>query len=128
MTDDHEHHSVSHAASSPIAMVPAWDPQAARFAAELQGKDHGDPGLSVILVDAEPGQGPSLHCHDYAEIMIVLEGRATFTDGTDSVEVTAGHIAFVPAGTPHGFTNSGDGPLKQIDIHVANAFLTEWLD
>jgi mannose-6-phosphate isomerase-like protein (cupin superfamily) len=34
----------------------------------------------------------------------------------------------VPANTPHRFVNTGDGPLKQIDIHVSASFATEWLE
>ena len=33
----------------------------------------------------------------------------------------------VPPETPHRFTNSGDGQLRQIDIHVNPTFVTEWL-
>lgn len=86
-------------AATPITVIPtsAFDP--GNFSLELQGKDHGDPGVSLILVDAAPGRGPSLHRHDYAE---------------------------VPAGRPHAFTNTGDSPLKEIDIHVADAFATDW--
>jgi mannose-6-phosphate isomerase-like protein (cupin superfamily) len=76
---------------------------------------------------AAPGRGPSLHTHDYAEVIVVLEGLATFTDGTASHEVSAGHVVLIPAGQPHGFTNTGDGPLRQIDIHVANTFSTDWV-
>jgi mannose-6-phosphate isomerase-like protein (cupin superfamily) len=97
------------------------------FSRELLGRDHGDPGVSLILVDAAPGRGPSLHTHPYAEVMVVLEGRATFTDGTTSREVTAGHVVVIPAGEPHAFENTGDGPLRQIDIHVADGFTTDWL-
>jgi hypothetical protein len=32
----------------------------------------------------------------------------------------------VPRGQWHGFVNSGDGPLRQIDIHVSPSFSTEW--
>jgi mannose-6-phosphate isomerase-like protein (cupin superfamily) len=60
--------------------------------------------------------------------MIVLEGSATFTDGVETREVGAGNVVVIPAGEPHAFTNSGEGPLKQIDIHVADAFATEWLE
>jgi hypothetical protein len=35
---------------------------------------------------------------------------------------------FVGAGVPHGFKNTGDGVLKQVDIHVSPSFSTEWLD
>jgi len=41
--------------------------------------------------------------------------------------VRAGEIVIVPANTPHRFTNTGNGPLRQIDIHVNSRFETEWL-
>jgi mannose-6-phosphate isomerase-like protein (cupin superfamily) len=97
------------------------------FSRELQGKDCGSPGVSLILVEAAPGRGPSLHTHDYAEIMIIQAGTATFTDGTTETEVGPGNVVIVPAGEPHGFTNTGTETLRQIDIHVADAFLTDWL-
>ena len=31
-------------------------------------------------------------------------------------------------GQPHGFVNSGQGRLRQIDIHVSPSFSTEWLE
>jgi quercetin dioxygenase-like cupin family protein len=111
-----------------MKIVPTTALEAGNFSVELQGKDHGDPGISLIIVDAAPGRGPSLHTHDYAEIMIVQEGTGTFTDGVTSHEVGAGNIVVIPAGEPHGFKNTGDGPLKQIDIHVADAFATDWLE
>ena len=39
----------------------------------------------------------------------------------------AGEIVVVPAGQWHGFVNSGEGPLRQLDIHVSASFHTEWL-
>jgi mannose-6-phosphate isomerase-like protein (cupin superfamily) len=113
--------------SPAIRVIPTSTLQTGNFSLELEGQDHGEPGVSLILVDAAPGRGPSLHRHDYAEIMVVLEGTATFSDGNSSREVSAGHVVIVPAGTPHEFSNTGDGPLKQIDIHVADSFATDWL-
>ena len=26
------------------------------------------------------------------------------------------------------FTNSGDGPLRQVDIHASPCFITEWIE
>ena len=95
---------------------------------EFEGDDHGEAGVSFILVDAEPGRGPSLHRHPYAEVFIVQEGRATFFVDEEQHEVTAGQVVVVPAGRAHGFVNSGDGPLRQIDIHASPHFVTEWLD
>jgi len=108
-------------------VIPISSLELGNFSAELQGKDHGGPGISVILVEAPPGRGPSLHVHDYAEMLVVLEGTATFSDGSQEREVTAGNIVIVPAGQPHSFTNTGEGVLKQVDVHVADAFGTRWL-
>ena len=111
-----------------MQVIPTASLDPSNFSVELQGKDHGNPGISVILVDAAPGRGPSLHTHPYAEIMIVQEGSATFTDGENQREVEAGNVVVIPAGEPHGFKNTGTGRLKQIDIHVADGFQTEWLE
>ena len=48
--------------------------------------------------------------------------------GDESFEATAGQIAVVPAGVPHKLVNSGHGPLRQIDIHANDRFVTEWLE
>jgi mannose-6-phosphate isomerase-like protein (cupin superfamily) len=93
---------------------------------ELEGADHG-AGVSIILVDAQPGRGPALHKHAYEEVFIVQEGRATFMAGDEEREVSAGAIVLVPGDTPHRFVNSGDGPLRQVAIQVSPRFATEWL-
>ena len=93
---------------------------------ELEGREQGI-GISIILVNAEPGRGPALHKHQYEEVFIVQEGKATFTAGDEQREVRGGEIVIVPPDTPHGFVNSGDGPLRQIAIHVNPRFVTEWL-
>jgi mannose-6-phosphate isomerase-like protein (cupin superfamily) len=97
---------------------------------EFVGADHGGVGICAILVDAPPGRGPSLHRHPYEEVFITLEGRATFFLGEDrkAREIGPGEIVVVAPGEWHGFVNSGDGPLRQIDIHVSPSFDTEWLD
>jgi quercetin dioxygenase-like cupin family protein len=99
-----------------------------RIAREFVGADHGDAGACLIFVDAPPGRGPGLHRHPYAEIFIVQEGQATFTaDGTERA-VAAGDLVVVPAGTPHKFVASGDGPLRMISVQPRSSFSTEWLD
>jgi mannose-6-phosphate isomerase-like protein (cupin superfamily) len=97
------------------------------IARELEGADHGGVGLCLIFVDAPPGGGPSLHRHAYDEVFITLEGQATMVAGDEERVVGPGDVAIVPAGTPHRFVNSGDGPLRQIDIHLSPRFATEWL-
>jgi mannose-6-phosphate isomerase-like protein (cupin superfamily) len=93
----------------------------------LVGDDWG-VGVCVFFLDAPPGTGPSLHRHPYEEILIVTEGEATFFgDGGERV-VGQGEVAIVPAGEAHGFTNTGEGRLRQIDIHVNPRFETDWLE
>ena len=97
------------------------------IAHELVGADHGGVGVCVLFVDAPPGGGPSLHKHPYEELFITLEGEATFVAGDDELVAGAGDVVIVPPDTPHSFKNSGDGPLRQIDVHVSPSFSTEWL-
>ena len=94
---------------------------------EFEGADHGDVGVSFFLVEAEPGRGPSLHKHDYAEVFIMLDGSATFRGPDGEVEVGAGAVVVVPPGEPHGFTASAGGS-RQVNIHASPRFVTEWLE
>ena len=94
---------------------------------DLVGERFGGVGACVLFVDAAPGEGPRLHRHPYVELLIVLEGSATFDDGEMRREVEAGEIAIVEANQPHAFVNSGRSTLRQIDIHLSPRFDTEWL-
>jgi mannose-6-phosphate isomerase-like protein (cupin superfamily) len=96
------------------------------IAHEFVGDQHG-VAITFIALDADPGRGPSLHQHPYDEVLIVLEGEATVDDGNETLEVRAGDIVVIPAGQPHGFVNTGEGKLRQIDIHASSSFSTEWL-
>jgi quercetin dioxygenase-like cupin family protein len=115
---------------SDVEIIRLDDLPLSNIAREFVGADHGGVGICAILVDAPPGAGPSLHRHPYPEVFITQEGTATFFVGEDGEEreTGAGEIVVVPAGEWHGFVNSGDGPLRQIDIHVSAGFETEWLE
>lgn len=89
---------------------------------EFVGETQGAP-FSAYLVTAEPGQGPPLHKHPYVEVAFTIEGSATITVGDETHEVQAGGIVVIPAKTPHRFVNSGQSPLRQIDIHASPQFI-----
>ncbi len=95
---------------------------------EFEGYLYGGVGVSFVMVEARPGSGPRLHRHPYEETYIVQEGGATFTVGDETIEAAGGQVLVVPAGVPHRFVNSGDGPLRQIDIHASGRMATEWLE
>jgi quercetin dioxygenase-like cupin family protein len=89
---------------------------------EFVGETEGAP-ISAYIVTAKPGQGPPLHTHPYVEVAFTLEGCATITVGDETREVEAGGIVVIPAETPHRFVNSGEGVLRQIDIHASPKFI-----
>jgi quercetin dioxygenase-like cupin family protein len=99
-----------------------------RIAREFVGSEHGDVGVCLILVDAPPGRGPSLHRHPHAELFIVQEGEATFTADGAEQSVGPGSLVVVPAGTPHKFVATGEEQLRMTSIQPSSSFSTEWLD
>jgi mannose-6-phosphate isomerase-like protein (cupin superfamily) len=94
---------------------------------EFVGAEHHDVPFSVILVHSQPGVGPKLHRHPYAEVFVVESGEATFRTGEDTVVVGGGNVVVSPPGEAHGFTNTGSSELRLTAIHAASRFDTEWL-
>ena len=94
----------------------------------FDGSKYGDTNVSFFLIDAPPGDGPSLHSHPYEEIFVVQAGQATFTVGDATIEATGGQIVIAPAGVPHKFINSGTAQLCSINIHPVSRMITEWLE
>lgn len=94
---------------------------------EFEGRRFGAPGFSFMWVELGPGRGPKLHTHEYTEVFVVIEGRAVYTLGEETVEVTGGQVVIAPPGVAHGFLNAGPGPLRQIDIHGSDRFALNWL-
>lgn len=96
-------------------------------AVQFDGCEHG-AGVSFFITRNRPGSGPGLHRHPYEETFIVQEGEARFTIGEEIIEARSGQIVVVPAGTPHGFVNTGSGTLRQVNIHPVARMQTEWLE
>ncbi len=70
-----------------------------------------DGGVGLVEEVTPPNQGPPLHIHDTAgEFFRVIAGRYTFKVGEDLINAGPGDTAYVPAGTPHCFVNSGATP------------------
>jgi mannose-6-phosphate isomerase-like protein (cupin superfamily) len=97
------------------------------FTREFEGMRHGGVGLSLVLTEAKPGQGPGLHTHPYDEVHVVQEGKALFAGGGSRGVLSSGDIIVIPAGVPHRFENSGRGTLRQLGIHLSPRLVTDWL-
>ena len=113
--------------SAKARVIDLSDPGFGEDENEVQGYNH-DAAVSIIVVDAPPGSGPRLHRHPYEEVFVIQEGTATFTAGDETIEASAGQVVVVPGGVPHKFVNSGEGRLRQVDIHASGRFITEWLE
>ena len=77
-----------------------------RLAAGMGGYEivHGSPGLEIgvyVLVAPEPDRQQP---HTEDEVYVVLDGRGVLEVEGDTVEVTEGKAAFVPAGADHRFS------------------------
>src|SRR5436190_14249213 len=78
---------------------------------ELTGDEIG-AGVSVIVVDAAPGEGPRLHRHRYREVFVVLEGEATFTHTGSSTRATNACVRSTSTST-RGSRLSGSSRLHE---------------
>jgi mannose-6-phosphate isomerase-like protein (cupin superfamily) len=129
VNDKRERPSMAHTTSSPpgrLAVVRIADLPGDASARDFVGAAHGTLPVSLIVIDHQPGDGPDLHEHDYDEVIVVIEGEMTITDGAESAVVIAGEIAIAPARRPHAFKNTGAGCLRSIDIHTHPEFVTRW--
>ena len=91
------------------------------------GRDHGVQ-VSAYLVTSAPGRRTRLHRHPYDEIVFVREGHGRWRVDDEEREAGPGDILVVKAGQVHMFTNTGDVPLVQLDVHVSPEFIQEDLD
>ena len=92
------------------------------------GRDHGGVPLSFFVQASPPGHGPGPHRHPYAEVFVLHEGSGSFLAGNETIEASGGSVVVVPAGEIHGFTASGDGPLRMTCIHTNVEMVTEWIE
>jgi len=105
-----------------------WAEHLDRWQGELQCGAYGADICIIFNFLPEPGGGPRLHRHPYAETFIVRSGIGLFTVGDQQITATAGQILITPPDTPHKFTNIGPGPLETTDIQPNGKFITEWLE
>ncbi len=88
------------------------------------GADHG-AGVSVVLIDAAPGNEQAPHVHPVEEVVVVHEGAATFFLGAQQARVVrAGQVVRVPAGVLHRWVATGDGRLRAVAVHGAAQIVT----
>lgn len=84
--------------------------------------------LAVIAEEIAPGDRIPLHRHRIDEVLLYHSGAAEVRIGEETFAVGAGSIAFVPAGEPHGTTNTGDEPVRVQAVFPSHAIDIEYLE
>jgi quercetin dioxygenase-like cupin family protein len=88
------------------------------------GAEHG-AGVSVVLLDAAPGEGQAPHVHPVEEVVVVQEGAAKFSLGARQARIVrADQVVRVPAGVPHRWVVDGDGRLRAVAVYGAAEIVT----
>jgi mannose-6-phosphate isomerase-like protein (cupin superfamily) len=86
-------------------------------AALFEGRPRAGIGISVFVVRTPPGKGVGIHVHPYSETFVMLEGEGRWTAGDEVVDLRPNQMLVVPPETPHGFRNTGEGPLLVVSVH-----------
>jgi mannose-6-phosphate isomerase-like protein (cupin superfamily) len=80
------------------------------------------PELEVVELRFGPDfEGVDPHSHsDHVDSFYVLEGKAEFVMGDETVRLGPGGYVAAPIGVVHGFRNVGDGELRMLNVHAPN--------
>lgn len=63
-------------------------------------------------LELEPGASISFHEHaENEEVYFIMSGKGIYTEGNESIEVSAGDITLCRKGCSHGMENSGEETL-----------------
>lgn len=99
------------------AEVAALAAQADEVGARRSRLTTGQHGIHSHISEMPPGFDVPPHTHDVSELMVVLDGSITVSDGT---ELGAGDIAVIPANHLYGFT-VGPAGVRFLVARMADA-------
>ena len=79
------------------------------FRQEIKTANH----TQVVLMSLKPGEDIGLEVHKKIDqLLIFVQGTGEANIGGQKFPIKEGTLAFVPAGTPHNFVNTGKTDLK----------------
>ena len=87
----------------------------------IESEGVGSPRLQLVHATLQPGESPgggAAHPKPYDEAYYILrgQGRMEFDEGAEVYDVGPDTGIYIPGGTWHKITNSGDEPLEFLTI------------
>ena len=101
----------------PIVLSPSGSPSQ-HIVTELVGSTSTFVGQQWLGA----GKRVFLHTHPVEEVIMIMTGRGNANLGVEVVEISAGTTLLFPAGTVHGFRNTGTTPMHVIIVFPVPRF------
>lgn len=77
------------------------------------------PHAQIVLMNIKPGEDIGMEVHKTVDqTLVFVEGSAKAELNGEAFDVAAGQLVFVPAGTQHDFTNTGNADLKLYTVYA----------
>ena len=99
---------VKHSSEIPAEEVAAGSATSRQV---LIGETEG-PHFQMRRFVMQPGGGMPRHTNAVEHEQYVLRGAATIGIGSETFDVSAGDVVFIPAGVPHWYRASGAEPFE----------------
>ena len=95
----------------------------------LVGKErYGGVGFTSGITKFPAGKKVPVHSHNCAEQVTILDGAADAQIEDEIYAVGPQDTTFIPAGVPHRFVNTGDGPLTILWVYASETVTRTFAD
>jgi mannose-6-phosphate isomerase-like protein (cupin superfamily) len=81
--------------------------------------------LGYVTLEPNGGQVP-WHNQEQEEVYFIVDGSGEMCLGNERRPLAAGQIAFIPGGTFHQLTNTGDSPMHMIYCYGPAGDVAHW--
>ena len=112
-----------------LELLDAWAEEDSeirvKFTAAISSAS-GTASTQVVYFTLEPGKRVGRHSHSAESTLLVLEGTVELSLGDEKQQLSAGEVAFAPAGMIHEERNVGSEPFRGVVFFSSGAVLHTW--
>ncbi len=80
------------------------------------GKPEGAPNFAMRVIEFEQGAVFETHQHPFEHEIFVIEGEGVAEGPEGECLMRPGVSLYIPPDEPHGYRNTGEGPLRFICV------------